>query len=376
MFNVLIVTPIPTPYSVELFDAIAVAGRCRLSVMYAAPAFPGRLWKVPKVSHHHLYLNGLTSAEADNAVMSSDLVVFSGYNSYGFGRLIAKRNRSGRPWAFWGERPGFLIPRWLGAVYRKIVFPELRHSIAPVWGIGLWAIEGYRNELGDNRLYLNVPYFSDLGPYLSIERDYGRSRSCRFLFSGSFVRRKGVDLLVETFVELVRMGSDAELHFLGDGPLKQELQAATSAIANRVHFHGFRQRGELPAFYAKADVLCAPSRYDGWGLIVPEAMAAGMPVISTFKTGSARDLVTQDCGWLIPVGDKSALLDAMMRAATLPPNERSAMSKQARQISRTQDIGVGAKQFCDAIEQSLSLWNKEKFVKRHAVRSPGSRHRR
>ena len=359
MTKILIVTAIPTPYSVELFDAIEAAGHYRLCVMYAAPEPLGRLWNMPRLAHDHLFLNGMTDAEANDAIISQDLVVFCGYNAYGFGKLIAKRNRSGRPWAFWGERPGVLIPRWLGAMYRKIVFPEISRSIAPIWGIGLWAIEGYRNELGANRLYLNVPYFSDLGPYLSIEREHKRSRPCRFLFSGSFVRRKGVDLLVGAFSELVRMGSDTELHLLGDGPLKGELQVATSSIADRVHFHGFRQRDELSAFYAQADVLCAPSRYDGWGLIVPEGLAAGIPVISTAKTGAARELVTQDCGWLIPVGDKNALLDAMMRAATLPPGERSAMSMHARKIARTQDIKFGVRQFCEAIEMSLSAWNRE-----------------
>jgi glycosyltransferase involved in cell wall biosynthesis len=246
-----------------------------------------------------MFLNRMSDAEAMDAVISQDLVVFSGYNSFGFGRLIKGRNRSGRPWAFWGERAGVVIPQCLGSVYRKIVFPELSHSIAPIWGIGLWAIEGYRQELGENRLYLNIPYFSDLGPFLSIERDHKSSRPCRFLFSGSFSRRKGVKPLMEAFVELVRMGSDAELHLVGDGPLKGKIQSAASSIADRVHFHGFRQRDELPAFYAKADVLCAPSLYDGWGLIVPEGLAAGMLVISTTETGSARDLLNEDCGWLI-----------------------------------------------------------------------------
>ena len=358
--RILIVTPIPTPYSAELFDAVAATGQYRLCVMYASPEPLGRLWKLPPLRHDQMFLNRMTDAEAMDAVISQDLVVFSGYNSYGFGRLIKGRNRSGRPWAFWGERPGVLIPRYLGRRYRKIVFPEMSHSIAPIWGIGLWAIEGYRQELGENRLYLNIPYFSDLGPFLSIERDHNRSRPCRFLFSGSFIRRKGVKPLIEAFVELVRMGSDAELHLLGDGPLKSKLQSATSSIADRVHFHGFRQRDELPAFYAKADVLCAPSLYDGWGLIVPEGLAAGMLVISTTETGSARDLVTQDCGWLIAPNDKNALLDAMMRASTLPPSECSAKSMQARKIGQTQDIKVGVKRFCEAIDMSLSAWNRSK----------------
>ena len=325
--------------------------------MYAAPEPLGRLWKLPRLRHDHLFLNGMTGTEAMDAVISHDLVVFPAIIHSGSEDLSRAATVPAGLGAFWGERPGFPIPRYLGSEYRKIVFPELSQSIAPIWGVGLWAIEGYRQELGENRLYLNIPYFSDLGPFLSIERDHKRSRPCRFLFSGSFSRRKGVKPLMEAFVELVRMGSDAELHLVGDGPLKGKIQSTASSIADRVHFHGFRQRDELPAFYAKADVLCAPSLYDGWGLIVPEGLAAGMLVISTTETGLARDLLKEDCGWLIPVNDKNALLDAMMRAATLPPSERSAMSMHARQISQTQDIKVGAKQFSEAIAMSLSAWN-------------------
>ena len=275
----------------------------------------------------------MSPAEVTELFIANDLVVFSGYNYQGFGKLISKRDRSGRPWAFWGERPGFLIPPWIGRLYRKLAYPEIHRSNAPIWGIGSWAVDGYRNELGSNRVYLNVPYFSDLRPYFSIQRGQKRPDLCRFMFSGSFVRRKGIDLLVAAFIELVGRGSDAELHLLGDGPLKAALRTRTCAIADRVHFHGFRQWNELPAFYANANVLCAPSLYDGWGMIVPEGLASGMPVISTDRTGAARELITQDCGWVIPAGDKDALLDAMIRAATLPTAERNRMSECARLVA-------------------------------------------
>ena len=76
-------------------------------------------------------------------------------------------------------------------------------------------------------------------------------------------------------------------------------------------FAGFRQWHELPDVYRDHDVLVAPSRYDGWGLIVPEGLAAGMPVIGTAAMGSARDLVSQDAGWVVAEDEIAPLAEAM-----------------------------------------------------------------
>jgi glycosyltransferase involved in cell wall biosynthesis len=67
-----------------------------------------------------------------------------------------------------------------------------------------------------------------------------------------------------------------------------------------------------------ADVLCVPSRYDGWGLVVPEGLASGLPVIATDRMGAALEFVENGRnGWLIPAGDGSAV-NAMREAALMP----------------------------------------------------------
>jgi glycosyltransferase involved in cell wall biosynthesis len=352
MIKVVIATPIPSPYQVELFDAIEARGRVQLLVLYAAGSCPGRRWKRPKIAHDHYFLDEISDRRAADAVLRQDLAIFSGYRSNGFGNLISNRHCTGKPWAFWGERPGFLLPAWLGRPYRKLVFPELHRSRAPIWGIGSWAVEGYRSELGPNRLFLNVSYFSDLDPLLAIDRN--EPSGCRIMFSGSFIRRKGIDLLSEAFVDLTKTECDVELHLMGDGSLSEAVRAKTAVVADRVHFYGFRQWNELPFFYAKADVLCAPSRYDGWGMTVPEGLAAGMLVISTDKTGAARELIREDCGWVIPAGDKDALFEAMRQAVQLPAAKRRAMSARARLCVQRQNLEPGVNRFCDAVQISLN----------------------
>jgi glycosyltransferase involved in cell wall biosynthesis len=269
------------------------------------------------------------------------------------------RSRSGKPWAFWGERPGFRFPGWFGRQIRWWVLREVRWSAAAVWGIGAWAVEGYRSELGNELLFFNVPYFSSLATFLAIERRFEPGVPCRFLFSGNFIRRKGVDLLVAAFGRLLAGGIDARLHLLGSGPMSKELEAKYGPFRDKVLLHGFRQWDELASVYAQADVLCAPSRYDGWGLVVVEGLAAGMPVISTDCTGAARELIDPQNGWLVPADDEDALFLAMKAAATLDLGRRRSMQEHARRTAERQDLRIGVERFACAADATVRFWQTE-----------------
>ena len=71
-------------------------------------------------------------------------------------------DKNGVKWCFWGERLGATRMALLGSFYRRLKLAPLRESRVAIWGIGQWAVEQYRAEFGEERTYLNVPYFSDL----------------------------------------------------------------------------------------------------------------------------------------------------------------------------------------------------------------------
>ena len=354
--RVVVVTDIPSPYQVELFNAVAKFDSWSLRVIYVRRSASERLWEAFPISHEHCFLSETTASEVGSWVTDCDLAVFNGYRPAKAGRLIVVRHQTGRAWAFWGERPGYYLGGWLGHVYRAWALRQLRFSGAPVWGIGHWAIDGYRSELGEGRRFFNVPYCSDLHPFFAIERRFNRENPCRFLFSGSLTRRKGVDLVVSAFGRLVNEGYDVELQLLGAGRLENALKARLPAFSTRVCMHGFKQWHELALAYAEADVLVAPSRYDGWGLVVAEGLAAGMPVISTYATGAARELIESGNGWIIPAGDEDALLLAMRSAATLNIDCRKIMSRCARQVAQGQDIKSGVRRFAEAAKMTIAAW--------------------
>lgn len=360
MIKVCFTTRIPSPYQVELFDALEADGKMEVRVLYEMPQSVGRQWDRPTLAHDHRFASLISLKEAWEYIAKSDLVVFSGYRNKFIRKLISQRDREGRAWAFWGERPGFIAPPWISRFYRRAVFPELASSQAAVWGIGGWAVDGYRRELGGGRLYCNVPYFSRLERFLEIDRSLATDRPQRVLFSGSLIKRKGVDILLSAFKKVAVECPRLELHFVGDGPLRDKLSRSAAPLGKRVVFHGFKQWQELQAIYAKSDILCAPSRHDGWGLIVPEGLAAGLLVISTDHTGAALDLVTFDTGWIAKAGSVESLEAALRAASASSGDERLQRIRKNRDLSRRLDVSVGLGTITEAVEQSITCFGKSK----------------
>ena len=353
--KILVLTDCPSPYQVELFNEVEARGECELEVAYLRHHDPNRQWKSPAIRHAAIALDadrdGMTRARV--CVREADLVVFNYYRHANAERLIEERARLDGPWCFWGERPGFCQPAWAGRLLRKWKLSPLHSTLAPIWGIGKFAVDGYRREFGVRRAYFNLPYFSDLRRFTREQKREGRARV--FLFSGSLIARKGVDLLARAFVRLADELPNVRLRIVGEGDLRPGLAQTLRTVSERVEFVGFKDWEKLPAEYSRADVLCVPSRYDGWGLVVPEGLASGLPVIATDRMGAALEFVeTGRNGWLIPAGDEDAIFDAMRAAAMLPHAELNQLSGQARQSVNNHTLQDGAERFAKIAGESAS----------------------
>lgn len=355
MRTITVTTRIPSPYQVELFDAVAASGYVDIRVLYEMRRSKNRSWASPNIAHEHAFLEDLSFEKAQNYLSTSDLVVFSGYQNPTLRRLISDRHASGKLWAFWGERPGFVIPQWIGRHYRRLWFPQIHASNAPIWGVGQWAVEAYQRELGAGRVYCNVPYHSRLSSFLAIDRSGAGAPPKRILFSGSLIKRKGIDLLMRAFLDIAPEMPSLELHVIGDGPLRKQLEETASALSDRVYFHGFQQWSQLAAYYAAADVLCAPSRYDGWGLIVPEGLAAGLLVIGTDQTGAALELVDESTGWLVKAGALGPLRDALRQVGSTTGEERVSRIVRGRKLAVGKDVSAGVDCVISALEASMAV---------------------
>ena len=354
--DVVILTHFPSPYQVELFDATARLLGDSFAVYYIHRTHPTRNWSGIHPKHTARFFSDqpqtLNLARQDFA--TARLAVFNTYSEAPAPFLLKVRERSRKPCCFWGERPGYRFAGLLGRLYRAWKLYPLHQADWPIWGIGRFAIEGYRSEFGRFRHYFNMPYFSDLARFENCDRTR-RPRPRTILFSGSISRRKGADLLASAFKAIAARHSDVRLKIMGTGPLEPDLRQELGVLGERVEFLGFREWPELPAVYADADVLCAPSRYDGWGLVVPEGLAAGLPVIATDRMGAAVDLIHGGVnGWIVPPGNEPALKAALQTVARLPEAKLEEFSKAARQSIASHSLDHGVQRLLTAMRDALA----------------------
>ena len=100
------------------------------------------------------------------------------------------------------------------------------------------------------------------------------------------------------------MNDDCGLYFVGGEPTKQYLDIVHQNNIQNVHFIGFTEKEKLKLYYAAADVFVLPTREDIWGLVINEAMAAGLPVITTNRCGAGLELIKNNQnGYLVQVDD-------------------------------------------------------------------------
>lgn len=355
--RVFVLTDSPSPYQVEFFNEIEARGVGELRVGYLRRRDPERQWNAQTIRHDALELDSANGAlqHARDEVRRADLVVFNYYRHAHAEKLIAQRAAYGGPWCFWGERPGLRQPAWAGRLLRKWKLSKLHASAAPIWGIGEFAVAGYRSEFGTARSYFNLPYFSDLERFKPrITRTESAQRV--FLFSGSLIERKGVDLLARAFVRLAGEAPKVTLKIAGEGTVKEGIRRTLDPVRERVEFVGFKDWSALPDLYASADVLCVPSRYDGWGLVVPEGLASGLPVIATDRMGAALEFIrTRENGWLIPAGDEDAILSAMREAVSISESALGQMGRRASRSVSEHTLGHGVDRFVRYARKSLDV---------------------
>jgi rhamnosyl/mannosyltransferase len=156
----------------------------------------------------------------------------------------------------------------------------------------------------------------------------------RVLFVGRLVYYKGLDILLEAMSRF-----DGSLVIVGEGPLESELrlQVAERNLGQRVLFAGRIAEADLPAFYQACDVFVLPStaRTEAFGVVQIEAMAAGLPVVSTnLPTGVPWVNANGTSGLVVPPADAVALGDALRRLVE-DPALRAQLGNGARRRAET-----------------------------------------
>jgi glycosyltransferase involved in cell wall biosynthesis len=130
------------------------------------------------------------------------------------------------------------------------------------------------------------------------------------------------------------------LTVIGDGPMRPAwLSLAVSLLPDRVHWLGKLPIAEIPQKMADADCLVLPSRYDGWGAVVSEALIAGTPVICSDACGSAGVVEASGVGGVFRSGDVAGLSVCLAQILSIGPLHEA---ERQRLASWAQSLGVTA----------------------------------
>lgn len=148
---------------------------------------------------------------------------------------------------------------------------------------------------------------------------------------GRLVPEKGQAVLLEALRLLDERGVDAHVTFVGDGPRRQALEAIAerSGLGDRTTFTGAVSQDEIRAWYGKADVFCLPSFAEGVPVVLMEAMACGIPVVTTRITGVPELVEDGVAGLLVAPGRADLLADAVAELAA-DPGRRARMGEAGR----------------------------------------------
>lgn len=172
---------------------------------------------------------------------------------------------------------------------------------------------------------------------LELKNRYGAGDCFVFGYAGRLSREKGLDILFEAFAGLAGQYRNFSLLVIGEGSEKTVLESRyrESSWWDRVSFVGRMSWNETMMHIAAMDVVVVPSRFEGFGLIALEAMAASKPVIASRAGGLVEIISHEENGMLFDVGD-SAGLSEMMKRIFLDFSLRSSLADRA--VRRASDF--------------------------------------
>lgn len=151
-------------------------------------------------------------------------------------------------------------------------------------------------------------------------------------FVGRLVDHKGLEVLFDVLNELISDNSmDFEVKIIGNGLLSKMIPKH-----EKIKHLAFIHPLELPNELENAGFFILPSHYEAWGVVVHEAVLAGLPVIATYQTGAATEFIANGKnGFTYGSRDKVALKNILSTIGTLSEQDYSAMSRKSKELSKS-----------------------------------------
>lgn len=315
--RILLITNIPAPYRIPLFNKLnseLKKNNSEMLVAFSSRGYKRRKWEIDLEECLFNY----------KILDSGSIGLFNNEKTLFFYNGIYKLLKSFRPdhiivsgfsiatlklwFRSFFKRTNYII--WSGSINNKgrkdsplrIIFRKLLIRRAKGFIVYGSRAKEYLIKLGAKEQDISVAInTTDINFYynaINSLRNKPTTINCKkvLLYVGHLTRGKRVDQLLKIVKQLSLKRKDFILNIVGDGPEADNLQqfCRDSGIDSMVQFFGFKQKNELLKFYAEADIFLFPSDYDIWGLVLIEAMASGVPCISSINAGATIDFIKDD----------------------------------------------------------------------------------
>lgn len=332
--------PIASPHQEAFLEA--VAERCAVAhgvdVILGVerdlpPERSAQGWR--RTSHTHLKVVDI-SVPANHAALAAhataaSLHVFSGFFSHplvwaGFRRLAPTPARL----AIFSEAPEQPWQTgWLKRLRGRVLAARWARRFAFVLAIGGVGCEFFSRIGFPEEKIVPFGYSLDVPPLSAASASCPRDGIVRLVSAGQLIRRKGIDVLVRACGRLPATGWRLDCY--GDGPERPRLEemVRTLRLSDRVFLHGVVSNAAVHDALARADCAVLPSRFDGWGMLANESLAAGTPVICTESCGAAVLVSSAPLGTVVrhdSVASLGSSLACAIARGPVGPQERAAIN--------------------------------------------------
>lgn len=367
--NVCILTNILAPYRLPLFEAIKDQVE-HLNVLLMARGDKGRQWKIDNYGFAAQVLPGLHfrppghpfSIHINYGVqgvlkkIDPDVLISGGFAPANIAGFLYAR-KTGKKHLVWGELHVQDLEQasWLKRLVRRKLIAESAGAIASSSRArNIFMHYGLSEEqVLTSVMPIDVNLFSDSADTFRNSDGWHALRqrySSPILLSiGRLTDSKGYWEMFQIYERLLKHHSEASLLIAGDGPEQQTYENHCHAKRlQRVHFLGFQVPAELIKYLTIADLFVFHSLQDPFGAVVPEAMAAGTPVVSSVHAGATDDLIVEgETGFRIDPQDFDRSARQILHALDMPENHRRHLVKNARERVGRHSFAASAKAIVD-----------------------------
>ncbi len=228
-----------------------------------------------------------------------------------------------------------------GKIHSKLYRRRLNFILAIGWMAEIWFEKcGYEKEKVFPYIY-TVKHDETSGRYEEekFDNDNNHDEKKTFVYIGQLIPRKGVDILL-TAIALVKK-KKWELKIIGDGKQSDYLKMLTKKLGleDRVKYKGIVENDEAKRIIAKSDYLILPSRWDGWGAVVNEALNNGVPVLISNRCGAKSIILENETGVVFNCGSIYSLKEKLEMILT----ESSCIPKKSIKIKKIAENFSGEK---------------------------------